>query len=258
PQVRGRWGEITLKRVVEISGMSSHCDFVEQPSTLSETGLKRPDMIVKLPQGRQVIIDAKVPLRSYMDAFESDDEEARNASFTRHAQAVRSHMISLASRDYWKQFDQSPDFVVLFLPGESFFSAALEHDQSLIEDGIARRVIISTPTTLIALLRTIAAVWQQNLISENAREVWETGLELYERVSVMVRHLAKIGEGILKTTQAYNAALGSWETRVQPSAHRLKGLVSPLQGKELPIPVPVDLSPRGTPPVTDDQEEGTP
>lgn len=244
PQVRGRWGEITLRRAVEVSGMSSHCDFVEQPSAKTESGLKRPDLIVKLPEGRQVVIDAKVPLRSYMDAFESVDDEARKACFKRHAQAVRTHMFALASRGYWKQFTPTPDFVILFLPGEAFFSTALEYDQSLIEDGIERRVILSTPTTLIALLRTIAAVWQQHSISENAQEIWETGMELFDRVSIFARHLSTIGDGIRKTTQAYNAALGSWETRVQPSAHRLKNLASPLQGKDLPLPVRVELDPR--------------
>lgn len=225
PQVRGRWGEITLRRVVEISGMSPHCDFVEQPSTPSEEGRKRPDLIVQLPNDRNIIIDAKVPLKAYMQAMESD--ENREASLERHAHSVRTHMISLASKDYWKQFSPSPDFVILFLPAESFFSAALEKDKSLIEDSMEKGVVLATPTTLIALLRTVALSWQQQQITENAELIWKSGMELYERVLTFSHHLVKIRDGLQKATQSYNAALGSWEARVVPCANRLSELGGP-------------------------------
>ena len=242
PQARGRWGEITLKRVVELSGMSTHCDFVEQPISEGETGRKRPDLIVKLPEGRQVVIDAKVPLRAYLEAYEASDVNIQASCLGKHAKSVRDHMNALASKEYWKQFSPTPDFVVLFLPGEAFFSAALDHDKTLIEDGIDKRILIATPVTLIALLRSVAMSWQQQSASENARKIWETGIELFERIKAFVRHFEKIRDGLNKATESYNAALGSFESRVLPSANRMKELVAPQQGEAIECPEPVETA----------------
>jgi len=242
PQARGRWGEITLKRVVELSGMSAHCDFVEQPVSEGETGRKRPDLIVKLPEGRQVVIDAKVPLRAYLEAYEATDLGIQATCLGRHAKSVREHMNALASKEYWKQFSPTPDFVVLFLPGEAFFSAALDLDKTLIEDGIERRVLIATPVTLIALLRSVAMSWQQQSASENARKIWETGIELFDRIKGFVRHFDKIRDGLAKATESYNAALGSFESRILPSANRLKELTAPEHGEALECPAPIEVA----------------
>jgi DNA recombination protein RmuC len=242
PQARGRWGEITLKRVVELSGMSAHCDFVEQPVSEGETGRKRPDLIVKLPEGRQVVIDAKVPLRAYLEAYEATDLGIQATCLGRHAKSVRDHMNALASKEYWKQFSPTPDFVVLFLPGEAFFSAALDLDKTLIEDGIERRVLIATPVTLIALLRSVAMSWQQQSASENARKIWETGIELFDRIKGFVRHFDKIRDGLAKATESYNAALGSFESRILPSANRLKELTAPEHGEALECPAPIEVA----------------
>ena len=243
PQVRGRWGEITLRRVVEVAGMSKYCDFEEQPSVQTEDGRRRPDLIVRLPGGRTVVVDAKAPLDAYMDAIESEDEDNRQKALLRHVQAIKKHMQELSSRSYWSQFDPSPDFVVLFLPGESFFSAALEQDRGLIEDGISRRVILATPTTLIALLRTVAYGWQQQRITENAKRIWQTGAELFDRVYKFSEHLSKIGEGLSKAIDSYNSSVGSWTSRVIPSARKLKELGAASQGKDIveiePIEKPI-------------------
>lgn len=240
PQVRGRWGEITLRRVVEVAGMSPYCDFIEQAAVELEEGRKRPDLVVKLPGERTVVVDAKVPLKAYMEAMESTDETGRRAALQRHAQAIRSHMQSLGTKAYWNQFTPGPDFVVLFLPGESFFSAALEEDRALIEDGLASRVILATPTTLIALLRTVALSWQQHHMAENSRRIAEAGAELYERVCKFAEHLGKIRDGLHKATQSYNSAVGSWESRVVPGARRLKELGACTPGKEMTPVQPVE------------------
>jgi len=252
PQARGRWGEITLKRVVELSGMSAHCDFIEQPVTEAETGRKRPDLIVKLPEGRQVIIDAKVPLRAYLEAYEATDAVVTSANLVRHARSVRDHMNSLATKEYWKQFSPTPDFVVLFLPGEAFFSAALDNDTTLIEDGIDKRVLIATPVTLIALLRSVAMSWQQQSASENARKIWETGNELFERLKTFAKHFDRVRDGLTKASEAYNQALGSFESRVLPSANRLKDLTAPEHGEALACAQPVDVVLRSSAPQGDD------
>ncbi|SHF39050.1 DNA recombination protein RmuC [Desulfofundulus australicus DSM 11792] len=253
PQVRGRWGEITLRRVVEVAGMSPYCDFVEQFSVETEGGRLRPDLVVKLPGGRTVVVDAKVPLKAYMEAVEAGDEHAWRLAMQKHAQAVRAHMQSLGSRAYWSQFSSSPDFVVLFLPGESFFSAAVEQDRHLIEDALASRVLLATPTTLIALLRTVALSWQQHQMAENARQIAEAGMELYERVCKFAQHLAKIKDGLQKATQSFNNAVGSWESRLVPGARRLKELGAAMPGKELYPVTPVEIALRELPP---EQEQG--
>ncbi len=240
PQVKGRWGEITLRRVVEVAGMSPHCDFIEQPSVQTESGMKRPDLIIRLPRNKQVVVDAKLPISAYMDAYATEDEKTKKEFLAKHAQSLRNHMISLSSKEYSRQFDPAPDFVVLFLASESFFSAALDHDRTLIEDAIDRNVIITTPTTLIALLRTIALTWQQHAASENAERILKGSMELFERVKVFARHFERLKEGIQKTVQAYNAAARSWEARVLPSADRLKRLGAVKQDNCLPGVEPVD------------------
>jgi len=234
PQVKGRWGEVTLRRVVEIAGMSPHCDFTEQPSMPTEDGRRRPDLVVALPDNRTIAVDSKVPLDAYMDACAAQDEESRAALLKRHAQLVRGHMQMLGSKDYWKQLAQSPDFVVLFLPGESFFSAALEMDRTLIEDGMEHRVILATPTTLIALLRTVALSWQQQQVAENAQRIWQEGSQLFDRLKVFAEHMKNVRSGLQKATESYNKMLSSWESRVMPSATRLKDLGGPQHERELP------------------------
>lgn len=234
PQVKGRWGEVTLRRVVEISGMSPHCDFIEQPNMPAEEGRRRPDLVVCLPEGRTIVVDSKVPLDAYMDAFATTDEEVRTGLLRKHAQVVRGHMQMLGSKEYWKQLNQSPDFVVLFLPGESFFSAALELDRTLIEDGMEHRVILATPTTLIALLRTVALSWQQQQVAENAEQIWREGSALFDRLKTFSEHMRKVRDGLQKATQAYNSMLSSWESRVLPSATRLKDMGGPQHERELP------------------------
>ncbi len=222
PTVRGRWGELTLRRVVEVAGMSPYCDFDEQASTETEEGRRRPDMTVRLPNDRIILVDAKVPLDAYMQAVEAADEEARKAAMERHAQAVRGHMRTLGQRAYASHVSETPDFVVLFLPLESSFSAALEQDRGLIEDGMAGGVVLATPTTLIALLKAVHYGWRQQESAEKAERIVEKGRELYDRVRVFVEHLGKVGDGISRAAKAYDAAVGSYVSRVEPSARRLK------------------------------------
>jgi DNA recombination protein RmuC len=243
PQVRGRWGEMQLKRVAELSGMSQHCDFTEQQSVDTEKGRIRPDMVVHLPMGRKIVVDSKVSLEAYLDAVSSSAEEARKTNMERHAQQVRTHMIKLASKDYWSQFKESPEFVVLFIPGESFLSSALETDTTLIEDGIERRVIIATPTTFIALLRAIAYGWRQEQLTKNAQEISELGRQLYERMGTLVQHLENVGANLEKAIGAYNRAVGSIEARVLPSVRKFKELgVSGTE--EVPVLEQIDQTPR--------------
>lgn len=224
PQVRGRWGEMQLRRVAELSGMSMHCDFTEQQSLDTEKGRIRPDMIVHLPMNRKVVVDSKVSLEAYLDAISAETEEEKKGKMERHAQQIRAHMNKLSSKEYWSQFQQSPEFVVLFIPGESFLSAALDIDNTIIEDGIQKRVIIATPTTFIALLRAIAYGWRQEQITKNAQEISELGRQLYERMSTLVQHLENIGSNLEKAISAYNKAVGSMESRILPSVRRFKEL----------------------------------
>jgi DNA recombination protein RmuC len=232
PTVRGRWGEVTLKRVVEVAGMSAYCDFETQVSVTGEDGLQRPDMIVKLPNERIIVVDSKVPLEAFLEAMDGD-EPTRRAALARHALAVKSRINGLGQQSYARQFKSVPEFVVLFLPGESFFSAALEQDRDLIEYGMSKGVILATPTTLIALLKAVAYGWQQQTVTENARRIADAGRELYERLCTFAGHLGKVGKGIQDATKAYNAAVGSYETRLEPSARKLTELGAASE-KELP------------------------
>jgi len=243
PQVRGRWGEMQLRRVAELSGMSMHCDFTEQLSVDTEKGRIRPDMVVHLPMEREIVVDSKVSLEAYLDSISASTEDERKTKMEKHAQQVRVHMIKLASKEYWSQFKQSPEFVVLFIPGEAFLSAALESDTSLIEDGIEKRVIIATPTTFIALLRAIAYGWRQEQLTKNAQEISELGRQLYERIGTLVQHFESIGSNLEKAIGAYNKAVGSIEARVLPSVRKFREL-GVTAADEISVLEQIDQTPR--------------
>ena len=231
--VRGRWGEVTLRRVVELAGMSSYCDFDEQVSVETEEGRLRPDMTVRLPNDRVIIVDSKAPLEAYMDAVEASDEAGRKAALGRHTQALRAHVRALCQKAYWSQFDNAPDFVVLFLPGESFFIAALEADRSLMEDAFRSNVVLASPATLFALLKAVATGWQEHALAENAEKIADVGRELYERVRVFAENFRDVGSGLRSAAKAYDAAVGSYQSRLEPGARKLAELGAS-SGKELP------------------------
>lgn len=244
PTVRGRWGEIQLRRVVEIAQMLPYCDFVEQETVGSGEGRLRPDLVVRLPGGKVVVVDAKAPLKAYLDAFEAATEEERRRHMKDHARLVHDHMARLSAKAYWEQFPDSPEFVVMFLPGESFFSAALEHDPSLMEEGVAQRVLPASPLTLVALLRAVAYGWRQETIAASARQVSALGQELYSRLCVLADHFERLGSNLARATEAYNHAVGSLESRVLVAARRFPELGAGSTGKELTEPLPVEVTPR--------------
>jgi DNA recombination protein RmuC len=241
PRVRGRWGEIQLKRVVEIAGMLDHCDFMEQQSG---DGPLRPDMIVQLPYERTIVIDAKVPLDSYLMAMEAQDDDTRKAKLNDHVRQIRKHMSQLSVKSYWDQFQSAPEFVFMFLPGESFYSAALQQDPSLIEDGVSQRVIIATPITLITLLRAVEFGWRQKRLDESAKQIGNLGRELYDRLCKMGDHFAHLGSKLHGAVDSYNQAVGSLESRVLVSAWRFQELGAADNTKEIDTMVSIDVTPR--------------
>ncbi|QNN51683.1 DNA recombination protein RmuC [Nocardioides mesophilus] len=224
PQVRGRWGELHLRRVVELAGLVARCDFDEQVSVRSDDGLLRPDLVVHLAGDKHVVVDAKVPLDAFLDATSAEDDEERDAHLRRHARQLRQHVDALSGKAYWRSLPGTPEFVVLFVPGESFLSAALEAEPSLMEHAAARQVVLATPTTLIAMLRTVAHAWTQEALADKAREIHELGRELHTRLASMGGHLDKLGRSLTGAVTSYNKAVGSLETRVLVSARRFTEL----------------------------------
>ena len=220
PEVRGQWGELTLKRLAELAGMVEHCDFEEQASVQTGSGQLRPDMVVRMPDKREIIVDAKTPLDAYLSAVEATDDQQRQAHLAHHARNVRARIKELASKAYWQQFKFSPDFVVLFIPGDQFLSAALEQDHTLIEDALAQNVILATPTSLVALLRAIAYGWRQETLAENAEAIRELGQDMYTRLTTFADHLAKLGRSLDSTVNAFNKTVRSYDSRILPGARK--------------------------------------
>lgn len=250
PEVRGQWGEITLRRLVELAGMVEHCDFVTQSHLDTGQGAIRPDLIVHMPDSRQVVVDVKTPLDAYLDATQAEDDEARRKSLARHANKVAERVRELATKAYWAQFEQSPEFVILFIPGDQFLSAALAEKPSLLDDALRQHIILATPTSLVALLKAIAYGWQQMAVAENATEIRNLAVQLYERLTTFASHLGGLGKELRGSVRSFNRAVGSLERMVVPAARRFTELgVNPKQ--RLETPQPIDESPRelsvGTP-----------
>jgi len=242
PQVKGKWGELTLRRVVELAGMSPHCDFLEQQSVDTEEGRLRPDLMIYLPGGTQIVVDVKVPLHAFFKAVSAQSDAEYREAMVQHASLIREHIKDLSGKEYWKQFEPTPEFVVLFVPGESFFSAALEQDRTLIEDAIDKRVVLASPTTLIALLRAIAYGWKQQLVAENAERITELGKELYDRVVKFAEHLSEIAKGLERASKAYNNAVASFDSRLIPSARKFREMG--VGSADVPQIEPIETFPR--------------
>jgi DNA recombination protein RmuC len=243
PEVRGQWGEMTLKRLAELAGMVEHCDFDQQHSVDTEQGKQRPDMVVRMPGSREIIVDAKAPMDGYLAAVEARDDSARLLELQRHARNVRDRVRELSSKGYWQQFPQSPDFVVLFIPGDQFLSSALEVDPKLLEDAMTDKVVLATPSSLVALLRAVAYGWRQEVLAENAEHIRSVGQDLYERLSTFAEHLDKLGSHLSRSVDSYNKAVGSFDSRVLPGARKFTEMG--IQGKkDLPEPQPVERLPR--------------
>ncbi|MBU0653818.1 MAG: DNA recombination protein RmuC [Gammaproteobacteria bacterium] len=243
PGIRGQWGELSLRRIAELSGMVEHCDFVEQAQRSNADRTIRPDMVIRMPDAREMIVDAKAPMDAYLDAVNADSEDSRKRHLQRHARHVRDHVKVLAGKRYWEQFEQSPDFVVLFIPGEQFLGAALEQDKNLLHDALNDKVILATPTTLVALLRAVAFGWKQTVLAENAGKVRDLGEELHKRLAVFLDHLERLGRNLGSSVDTYNKALGSLERSVLPGVRRLSELgIS--SGRNIAEPAPVEDMPR--------------
>ena len=224
PEVRGRWGEITLRRLVELAGMVEHCDFQEQVHTVNEGQIIRPDMIVRMPDQRELVVDVKTPLDAYLEAAEAENDEQRKAGLVRHAKNVRAHIRMLASKTYWDQFDESPEFVILFIPGDQFLSAALNEEPDLIEYSLSKQIILATPTSFVALLKAVAYGWRQVALAENAKEIRKLAEDLYGRLGTFVGHMNRVGKQLASSVEHYNKAVGSLERSVMPGARKFTEL----------------------------------
>jgi len=243
PEVRGQWGELTLKRLAELAGMVEHCDFYQQETVESEEGRMRPDMIVRMPDGREIVVDVKTPLDAYLSAVEATDEAVRSKHLEHHARKLRDRVRELAAKAYWNQFRKAPDFVVLFIPGDQFLAAALDADRTLLEDALKQKIILATPTSFVALLRAVAYGWRQEALAENADRIRELGEDLYQRLATFSEHLSKIGASLAGSVSAYNKAVGSLDSKVLPGARKFveMGVTprKPLEGPEI-----VEITPR--------------
>ena len=243
PAVRGRWGEMQLQRVVEMAGMLEHCDFVQQETSQGDDGRLRPDLLVKLPGGKQLVVDAKAPLSAYLDALEAQDEGSRRAHLANHARQLRNHVAQLARKAYWDQLDHTPEFVVLFVPNEAVFAAAMEEDPSLMEGAFSEKVLLASPTTLIALLRAAAFGWRQERLAQDAQEIASLGRDLHKRLGKLVEHFGRVGRGLASAVGAYNDTVGSFERMVVPGARKLRDLAAPMDAELAAIP-DVEVAPR--------------
>jgi DNA recombination protein RmuC len=257
PEVRGRWGELTLRRVVEVAGMSEHCDFTEQTTIATNNGSLRPDLIVRMPEGRDLVVDAKTPLDAYLDAIEATSDEARSAALVRHAQQVEARVRELASKAYWSQFKKSPEFAVLFLPGDQFLSAALTERPDLLENAMRQGIILATPSTLIALFKAVAYGWRQAVVAEHAAKILDLGQDLHRRLGSFVGHLERTGEKLGAAVDAYNSAVASLERQVLPQARRFTELGA-VSGEALPTLEPVDRLVRSARLHADDRPQAMP
>ncbi len=222
PEVRGQWGEMTLKRLAELAGMVEHCDFYEQENVDTDEGRLRPDMVIRMPERREIVVDVKTPLDAYLNAVEADDDKEREEYLKHHTRKVRERIRELASKAYWNQFERAPDFVVLFIPGDQFLSAALERDPAILEDAMSQQIILATPSSLVALLRAIAFGWRQEVMAENADKIRNLGEALYERLAGFSTHLSKLGNSLGSSVENFNKVVGSFDSRILPSARRFK------------------------------------
>lgn len=265
PDVRGQWGEITLKRLVELSGMTAHVDFTEQHHQITESGAIRPDMIVHMPERRDIIVDVKTPLEAYLAAVEADNDDERAAQLRRHAQIVGARIRELSSKQYWSQFEHSPDFVVLFLPGDQFLAAALQENPALIDESLRQNVMLATPTSLVALLKAVAYGWKQSALADNAAEIRRLGEDVYKRLAVFGDHLGKLGKSLGSSVESFNKAVGSLEQQVLPAARRFPELglrvareLEPLEPIGSLTRVPRDAATRQADPTTDEARPEAP